>query len=568
MKNPQELKRLVLSIRQSKTAAEERKVIEQEKAQIRSEMSNKKLKQDRKMLNVSKLILIDMLGHDSSFAYFECIRLICENDYKSKKIGYLGISSLCTKSPDILIMCTSQLTRDLGSDNKDIISLALCTAANIADTTILVCLQPHIVGLFTHKDNVIKYRAIAAAIALIRICPETIQDVLSNINEVLMESSSTVFRSITVLFVDILKISNQHKRQISLFVQLVCSNFCRIIQQRSSDGVADPIGVVQYLRLLIFFADELSETCIGQLVDTSKVLGAGTKSSIKYEMAHLFLKTKNTFLNQYGNNILTSFVHSVNSNLRYCGLKLSNVIADWDKNKLKIVVNLEQCLSDANVEIRNLALSLSSKLINEENVQTMLKSYLNCLMSVNNSLHNHIVEKIADALNFPNIDPVWYLDTVIRACILAPYIPDTMIYGCINLIRTTESIQEFATKKLFYAINSGFRQNALPCLSFWSIGEHPNYIDELELKNFIEKMVDEPLNNTHIMYLVTMSLKVGLKVRNIKNSCIFVLSHFSFSEDTEVSQRASEYLIILSEFADSKFRNLLNESGSNTRVLE
>ena len=561
MKNSQELKRLVLSIRQSKTAAEERKVVEHEKAQMRSEMSNNKLKQDRKSLIVSKLILIDMLGHDSSFAYFECIRLICANDYKSKKIGYLGISSLCTKSPDILIMCTSQLTRDLGSDNKSIVSLALCTAANIADTTILVCLQPHIVALFTHKDNVIKYRAIAAAIALIRICPETTQDVISNVNEVLMEGSSTVFRSVTVLFTDVLKISYEHKARISLFVQLVCSNLFRVIQQKSAEGISDPIGVVQHLRLLVFFAEELSEKSIEQLVSLSRILGAGIKSCIKYELAHLFLKTQNSFLNQFGNNILTSFVHSANSNLKYCGLKLSKKIADWDKGKLKIVVDLEQCLSDANVEIRNLALSLSSRLINQDNVQTMLKSYLNCLMSVDSSLHSHIVEKIADALAFPDIDPVWYLDTVIRACILAPVIPDTMLYGCINLIRTTESIQEFATKKLFYAINSGFRQNALPCLSFWSIGEHPSYIEESELKSFIEKMVDEPLNTTHIMYLVTMSLKVALKVPSIRNSCVFVLSHFSFNEDLEVSQRASEYLIILSEFADSKFRNLLNEPG-------
>lgn len=561
MKNAQELRNLILSIRQSKTAAEERKVVEKEKAQIRAEILNKKLKQDRKVLNVSKLILIDMLGHDSSFAYFECIKLVCAEDYKSKKIGYLGISALCTKNPEILIMCTSQLTKDLGSDNKFIVSLALCTAANIADATILISLQPHIIGLFTHKDNVIKFRAIAAAIALIRICPETIQTVLNNINESLMEKSSTAFRAIIALFVDILYANIEFKSQIYLYVQLICSNLFRIIQQKCAEGIADPVGVVYHLRLLTFFAAELSEDCVLQLVDISKILGATVKNSIKYELANLFLRCKSVFLNQYGNNILNSFVHSVNSNLRYCSLKLGNKIADTTTTKLKIVINLENCLSDANIEIRNLALSLSSKQINESNIQTVLKSYLNCLMSIDSSLHNHIVEKISDALTFPNIDPVWHLDTVIRVCILASVVPDSMLYSCINLIKSTDSIQEFATKKLFYALNSGFRQNSLPCLSFWAIGEHPQYIDQTDLKNFIEKMIDEPLNYTHITYLITMALKVGLKIPNIKNSCVYVLSHFSFTDDTEISQRASEYLIILSEYSNSNFRNLLNEVG-------
>jgi hypothetical protein len=154
---------------------------------------------------------------------------------------------------------------------------------------------------------------------------------------------------------------------------------------------------------------------------------------------------------------------------------------------------------------------------------------------------------------------MWHLDTVIRVCILASSVPEQMIFTCINLIRNTKDIQEYATKKLFYGINSGFRHNSLPCLAFWAIGEYPESIEPSELEKMIEKMVEENFNIAQILYLVNMAFKVGLKIPQTRKTCVFLLNHFSFSEDCEVSQRASEYLIILSEFADDLFKDLLAE---------
>ena len=567
MKKTQDLKRLILDIRKCKTAAEERKIIENEKAKIRGSISNKKSKQNEKVLNVSKLILIDMLGHDSSFAYFECIKLISFPDYQSKRIGYLGISCLCTKSPDLLMLCTSQLQKDLSSEDINIISIALITAANISDATILITIQPSIISLYFHKSNIVRYRAIAASITMVRICPETTGDVLSSINETLMESSSSIFRSTVVLFTEILKGNYGFRQQLKLYLPLICSSLSRVIHSKSPEGSGDSITAVYYLQFLSYFASDLSSDVENQLSDISKSISASTKSSIKYEIANILIRTKSSFLSRFGNNIIQSFINSPNSNLKYSGLKVCTKVADWDKQRLKISIDIEACLADPNIELRTLALALSAKMINVDNVQNMLKSYLNCLMSVDSNLHVSIVEKISDSLGLSCIEPMWHLDTVIRVCILASSVPESMIFTCIQLIKNTRDIQEYATKKLFYAITSGYRQNSLPCIAFWAVGEFPESLNPGELEKMIESLPEDQLNLTQIMYAVTMVLKVGMKVSEIRKSCVFALNHFSFYEDYEINQRASEYLVILTEFADNQFKELFNEEVMKERVV-
>lgn len=560
MKRDKGLKRLILDIRKSKTAAEERKIIEQEKANIRGDIGNIKLKDFYKCLNVSKLILMDMLGHDSSFGYFECIKLACSENFTHKRIGYLGISCLCTKTSDILLLCTCQIKKDLNSDNPQIISVALLAGASIGNSDILMALQPDILMLFNHREIYIRCRAIGAAISLVRACPETIGDVLGQINETMMESSGTVFRSIIVLFTEILQISSSYKESLSYYLNLTCTHLNRIIQHKGVEGVLDPMTIVYLLKFLRYYAHEVSGDSERSFLEISKNITASTKNSVKYQIASVFMRCKNVSLTRLGNNIMQSFLNSPSSNLKFCGLKLCNKIAEWNPGKVTVNLDLQGHLSDANHEVRDLALNLSFRLLNQENVQIMLKSYLNCLMSVDIKLHQSIVEKISDALAIFEVDPIWYLDTVIRVAVLANQVPESMIFNCVNLIRNHVEIQEYSAKKLFYAMNSGFKQESLMNLAFWAIGEYPESLDAAELDKFIENFINETYQTLNIFYITNMIFKIGMKRPEIKSSCTYALNHFSFYEDLEIQQRACEYLVILGDYSTTVFKDLLTQN--------
>ena len=548
MKKDKDIRRLILDIRKCKTASEERNVIEKEKASIRADISNTKTSAKTKCLNVSKIIIIDMLGYETAFGTFECIKLANSSNFTEKRIGYLGISCLLSKCPEVLLMCTSMMKKDMNSSVALEVGLALVTAGTLSNPDMLMALQPEILKNFAHKENFIKCKAIGACIALVKACPETIPDVLKQINEPYMESASVVFRSIVVLFIEILQISPNSKEKLLYFVHLVSGFLFRVNQSKGdqNDSV-DPITQVYLLRFLSYFAEELSGQSEKNLLEINKSMFGSTKNSIKYQIAELFIKSSNQALNRTGNNILQSFLNNPHSNLKFCGLRICEKVAKINVKKVDLNLDLLSCLSDPNIEIKNLALELSFKFINEENIEKVLKSYLNCLMSVDTSLHQTIVSHISGALAMYSISPVWHLDTVIRVSILAAQVPEQMIHNCINLIREQPQLQDYSAKKLFYAFTSGFRQESLVNLCFWSIGEYPYNIKTAELESFLESLTLISFSITTQMYMANMLFKLAMKNVELRRTAGYLLDHLSFTNDLEVQQRACEYLNILND---------------------
>ena len=88
----QKLTDLIRSVRQCKTAAEERAVIAKESALIRTAFKDGD-KQHRSR-NVAKLLFIHMLGYPSHFGQMECVRLIASPHFAEKRMGYL-VRRLC-----------------------------------------------------------------------------------------------------------------------------------------------------------------------------------------------------------------------------------------------------------------------------------------------------------------------------------------------------------------------------------------------------------------------------------------------------------------------------------------
>jgi AP-1 complex subunit gamma-1 len=549
MKEDKDLKRLILDIRKCKTSAEERYLIEGERALIRADISNIKTKDSKKCLNVSKIILMDLLGFDSSFAAFECAKLANSSNFKEKRIGYLGISCLLSKTPELVLLCTSLMKKDLNSASPQVISLALVTIATISDPHILISLHSDITLNFLHKDSFVRSKAIGAAISLIKSCPETVSDVLKEINESFMESSSTVFRSVVVLFNEVLIQSLDYKPVLGLYVQLVCGFLLRLYDLKTPDNVSfDPITEVYILKFLSFFGDEIQGEAQKKLIEIARKLSSSTKPCIKYELSKVLIKSPNPTLAQMGNSILQSFLSNPNPNLKFCGLRICSEIAKWDKSKLTIDFETLSFLSDPSVDIRNISLALSFQLITAENIQKVLKSYLNCLMSVDASLHQGIISNISNAIGLYYIDPIWHLDIVIRVAILAGQVPDQMIYNCIDLIRANNDIQEYSAKKLFYAFKSGFRQEALVHLAFWTVGEYCYCLDLEELEKVLENLVHENFNVSVRMYMANMLFKIAGKLQKLKSICCYALETLTFNSDIEVQQRSCEYINILAQF--------------------
>jgi AP-1 complex subunit gamma-1 len=95
------LRDLIRNVRACKTAAEERAVIAKESALIRTAFKDQD-KQYRHR-NIAKLLFIHMLGYPSHFGQMECLKLIANNNFSEKRIGYLVWMSIHSDCLGVLL---------------------------------------------------------------------------------------------------------------------------------------------------------------------------------------------------------------------------------------------------------------------------------------------------------------------------------------------------------------------------------------------------------------------------------------------------------------------------------
>lgn len=73
---------LITKVRKAKTAAEERAIIKQESAYIRTVVGSEQMKYAKR--NLVKLMYIRMLGYPAEFGQVACLDLITKGDYSAK----------------------------------------------------------------------------------------------------------------------------------------------------------------------------------------------------------------------------------------------------------------------------------------------------------------------------------------------------------------------------------------------------------------------------------------------------------------------------------------------------
>lgn len=114
------LKEFIDNIRSCKTAADERDVIFDEFANIRSAFARKskrmsmlisRVADKHRARNLAKLLYIHLLGHSAPSGQMEALKLIATSDFSKKRIGYLALMLLLDESSEVLLLVTNSLKK-------------------------------------------------------------------------------------------------------------------------------------------------------------------------------------------------------------------------------------------------------------------------------------------------------------------------------------------------------------------------------------------------------------------------------------------------------------------------
>ena len=121
------LRDLIKEVRNCKTAADERAVVNKECAAIRTAFKEEDAEYRHR--NVAKLLYMHMLGYPTHYGQMECLKLITSPSYPDKRVGrkfsfapplsltvaiqkgYLGLMLLLDERQEVLMLATHSIKR-------------------------------------------------------------------------------------------------------------------------------------------------------------------------------------------------------------------------------------------------------------------------------------------------------------------------------------------------------------------------------------------------------------------------------------------------------------------------
>ncbi|KAL2016617.1 hypothetical protein VTK56DRAFT_3235 [Thermocarpiscus australiensis] len=142
---------------------------------------------DIKATALLKLIYLEMVGHDMSWASFHVLEVMASQKYHQKRVGYLGAVQSFRPDTDVLMMATNLLKKDLAASLPTIISLPIAALPHIVTPSLALSLLGDLLPRLTHSHAAIRKKTVVTLYRLALVYPEALRAAWPKIKERLMD---------------------------------------------------------------------------------------------------------------------------------------------------------------------------------------------------------------------------------------------------------------------------------------------------------------------------------------------------------------------------------------------
>lgn len=266
---------------------------------------------------------------------------------------------------------------------------------------------------------------------------------------------------------------------------------------------------------------------------------------------------------------LGKFITSRETNVRYLGLEAMTHFAaradtlDPIKRHQNIIIG---SLRDRDISVRRKGLDLLYSMCDTTNAQPIVNELLKYLQSADFSLREEMVLKIAILTEKYATDAQWYIDISLRLLAMAgDHVSDEVWQRVIQIVTNNEELQAYAAQTTLDYIRADNCHDTLVKIGGYILGEFGHLIADNKGCSPIEQFMalqSKILVSGEITRALLLSsfLKFVNLFPEIRPQLLKMFEHYSVSPDSELQQRACEYLALTTSFpTDDLLRSVCDE---------
>ncbi|KAI9867057.1 MAG: hypothetical protein M1813_000455 [Trichoglossum hirsutum] len=338
---------------------------------------------------------------------------------------------------------------------------------------------------------------------------------------------------------------------------------------------------VKLLRLLQYYPPSDDKHVRGLIRESlQKILDAASEmpknvqqnnaqNAVLFEAINLtiHLDTEHNLMVQISSR-LGKFITSRETNVRYLGLEAMTHLAaraetlDPIKKHQSIIIN---SLRDRDISVRRQGLDLLYSMCDTSNAQPIVSELLKYLQNADFAIREEMVLKIAILTEKYATDIQWYVDISLRLIATAgDHVSDEVWQRVVQIVTNNDELQVYAAQNILQYMKADHCHETLVKIGGYLLGEFGHLIADNKGCNPIEQFLAlqskfQSCSPSTRAILLSSFIKFVNLFPEIKSQLLQVFTLHSHTLDSELQQRACEYLALATLPTDDLLRTVCDE---------
>lgn len=265
---------------------------------------------------------------------------------------------------------------------------------------------------------------------------------------------------------------------------------------------------------------------------------------------------------------LGKFIQSRETNVRYLGLEAMTHLAaraetlDPIKKHQQIIIG---SLRDRDISVRRQGLDLLYSMCDSSNARPIVAELLKYLQTADYAIREEMVLKIAILTEKYATDVQWYVDISLRLISMAgDHVSDEVWQRVIQIVTNNDELQVYAASTILEYLRADQCHETLIKIGSYLLGEFGHLVADSPRCSPIEQFIAlQSKFNACSPHTRAMMLSSFIKFVNlfpeIKPQLLQAFKTYSHTLDSELQQRACEYLALATMPSDDLLRTVLDE---------